>query len=50
MVVGAAPGSVLVDVLSGARLTVSGDGKLNVAVDAFGATIWVPEAEYEEMP
>ncbi|MEM6954725.1 MAG: alpha-amylase family glycosyl hydrolase [Myxococcota bacterium] len=48
MVVGAAPGSVLVDALTGQRYTVSGAGQLNVAVDPFGAVILVREADYQE--
>ncbi|MFK7999598.1 MAG: alpha-amylase family glycosyl hydrolase [Polyangiales bacterium] len=50
MIVGAAPGSVLIDALTGDRYTVSGGGQLNVAVDAFGAVILVPEADYQETP
>ena len=47
---GAAPGSVLIDALTGDRYTVSGGGQLNIAVDAFDAVILVPEADYQETP
>ncbi|MFT5352961.1 MAG: alpha-amylase [Polyangiales bacterium] len=50
MLVGAAPGSVLIDALTGTRYNVSAGGQLNVAVDAFGAVILVPEADYQEIP
>lgn len=44
MNVGAAPGSVLADVLTGDRFTVGGDGTLDVEVGPFQARILVPEA------
>ncbi|MCB9730915.1 MAG: alpha-amylase [Deltaproteobacteria bacterium] len=50
MVVGAPAGSVLVDALTGERYTVAAGSKLNVAVEAFGAVILVPEADFVAAP
>jgi glycosidase len=48
MEVGAAPGSVLVDALTGERVTVDGAGTLTVTVAQHGAMILVPEADFSE--
>ncbi len=48
MIVGAPAGSVLVDVLSGDRQTVTATGTLNLRVAPLGAMILVPEAQYVE--
>ncbi len=46
MLVGAAPGTVLVDVLgSGPDVTVSGAGQATISVGPFGAAIYVPSAQ-----
>jgi glycosidase len=46
MPVGAPPGSVLVDALSGERFTVGSDGTMRIEVPAFGGLVLVPEADY----
>jgi hypothetical protein len=43
MTVGAAAGTVLVDLVTGDRFTVGADQTLVVAVDVFGTRILVPE-------
>lgn len=47
MTVGAGPGAVLVDVLTGDRFTVGAGGELTISVDALGSRILVPEDQFQ---